>query len=147
VRRVIIVIATALLTSACDFSSAQDRNLAQERACGNQAARIFDKEWGALKEMLKEMLSVAWESHYNSNLNRCLIFITYMSPATKDIPDHYRSGVVVDADSRLILAEYYGRYPLKENDLPMCVLNDKGFMCRTFDEFKELVTAHFGFDR
>src|SRR5262249_12517365 len=126
VRKVIILIAAALLTSAYDFSNAQDRNLAEERACGNQAQRVFDKEWP-----LKEMLQVTWESHYNTKLNRCLILITYMWPVTKDSPDNYQSGVVVDADTRHTFAEYHGRYPLKEKELPMCVLKDRGFACRS----------------
>src|SRR5262245_19846462 len=107
--RASVVCCTAMLTSACDFSNAQDRNLAQERACGNQAARVFEKEW------LRPATSISpeWESHYNSKLNRCLILITGMWSITKETPDNYQSGWVVDADTRHIFALYYGRYPLK----------------------------------
>jgi hypothetical protein len=143
-KKLIIVIAAALLISACNFADAEDRNLAQERACGNQAQRVFEKEWARQTEAVS---GPAWESHYNSKLNRCFIFITVLWSATKENPDNYQSGWVVDADTRHIFAEYSGRYPLKEKELPMCVLNDQGFMCRNFDEFKELVVTHFGFDR
>jgi hypothetical protein len=144
-KKLIITIAASLLTTTCNFAAAEDRNLAQERACGNQAALVFDKEWA--RPMKQEWLNAVWESHYNSKFNRCLILITFMSPATKESPDNYQSGLVIDADTRRNFAEYYGRYPLKENEMPMCVLKDQGFMCRNFDQFKELVITHFGFDR
>lgn len=92
----VIVIAAASLMSAYDFSNAQDRNLTQERQCGNQAARVIEKEW----PRLKEELGAAWESHYNSKLNRCLILLTFMTGTTKEIPDNYQHGLVVDADTR-----------------------------------------------
>jgi hypothetical protein len=132
----------AMLTSACDFSNAQDRNLAQERACGNQAVRVFEREWPGPRE-----LGAVWESHYNNQLNRCLILITWIDGGTKETPDNYQSGVVVDAHTRHVFAEYRGRYPLKEKEMPMCVLKEQGWMCRSFDEFKQLVITHFGFDQ
>jgi hypothetical protein len=67
----------------------------------------YEKEWFRPKENF----SPVWESHYNSKLNRCLILITVMSPATKETPDNYQSGWVVDADTRHIFAEYFGRFP------------------------------------
>src|SRR5215813_9035731 len=144
-KKLIITIAASLLTTACKFCGCRRPHLTQERARGNQAALVFDKEWA--RPMKQEWLNAVWESHYNSKLNRCLILINFMSPATKESPDNYQSGLVIDADTRHNIAEYYGRYPLKENEMPMCVLKGQGFMCRNFDEFKELVVTHFGFDR
>jgi len=134
VSRCVLIILAAMLASACNFSDAQDRNLAQERECGNQAARIIKEDWEGIKD------TGSWESHYNSKLNRCFISIT-------NLPGNFQSGWVIDADTRHIFAEYNGGYPLKENEITMCVLKDKGFMCRSFEEFQELVVNEFGFDR
>jgi hypothetical protein len=141
VSRCPLIIAMAILTIACNFAAAQDRNLAQERECGNQAARVFKEDWEGVKD------TASWESHYNSKLNRCFILITNLWSVTKEIRDNYQSGWVVDADTRHVFTEYYGRYPLKEKEMPMCVLKDKGFTCRNFEEFQELVVTQFGFDR
>jgi hypothetical protein len=141
--------AVALIALGIPHAMAQERNLAQERECGNQAARVFAEEWDRplRKEWGQDYRAPAWESHYNSALNRCLILITWLSPMTKEIRANHQQGWVIDADTRHVFAEYFAPYPLKEKEISMCVIEGKGFACREFEEFQELVSVRFGFPK
>jgi hypothetical protein len=143
VRRLIIVIAAALSVSACNFADAQDRNLAQERECGKQAAHAFNEQW---KEFAKGY--DRWESRHDSKLNRCLLKVL--------VPEDPWTVVVVDADTRHVLARYSGNWAPKLSAFnletgryrtPICTRRDDGdgAECETYAAFEKLLAEQFGF--
>ena len=102
--RVVILGAFAVGVAAClpkdKRSNEAQHNLDQERECGKQAARVFNEQWKEFAAGYNR-----WESHYNSKLNRCLLKALN--------PGDPWTVVVVDADTRHVLARYSGNWSPK----------------------------------
>jgi len=142
-----IVVASAFAVGVAGLPEGKQNeaqlNLEQERECGKQAARVFNEQW---KEFAQG--HDRWESHHNSKLNRCLLKV--LSPG-----DPW-SVVVVDADTRHVLAGYSGNWPPKIEAFdretnryrtPICKKNRDGDRaeCETYAVFEKLVAEQFGF--
>jgi hypothetical protein len=139
--RIVIVGAFAVGVAAClpedKRSNEAQHNLEQERECGKQAARAFNEQW---KQFDK------WESHYNSKLNRCLLKVL----VTED-PWTTWTAVVVDADTRHVIARYSGTWARKASTFnwetgsyptPICKKRDDGkdgAECDNYTAFEKLV--------
>jgi hypothetical protein len=145
-RRIVIVVAVAVGVAGClpedKRSNEAQHNLEQARECGKQAARAFNEQW---KEFAQG--HDRWESHHNPTLNRCLLKV--LSPG-----DPW-SVVVVDADTRHVLARYSGNwapkveafdFETKSYRTPICKKrNGDGAECETYAAFEKLVAEQFGF--
>jgi hypothetical protein len=145
--RIVVVSAFAVGVAGClpegKRSNEAQHNLEQERECGKQAARAFSEQWKEFAQGYDR-----WESHYNSKLNRCLLKVL--------VPNDPWTVVVVDADSRHVLARYSGNWAPKLSafDLetksyrtPVCKLkrDGDGAECETYAAFEKLLAEKFGF--
>jgi hypothetical protein len=131
----ISAIALIAAISATDAPAASQDKLAQQRACYDQAERLF-------KSLNNE--DAIWESHYNSKLNRCLVKITDRHITREH--EQFTFVWVYDADTRHVIARYAGPVRAMGKVFP-CNLNGQQQMCEDVYEFNDMLHMEFGVER
>jgi hypothetical protein len=128
-------------------TTASAQSLEQQGVCAKQAKIAFD-EWNAdyTTNKLPKPVTIDYQSHYNTKLNKCLIYIEATQPAGQGF---LTTAVLMDAFERRVYASYawstrpnkkYWEVPPTNSDL-IPTSQDKR-TCTSKDEFDAFVAKY-----
>ena len=117
---------------------ARSQTLQDQAICARQAKVAF-RDWnnsGSVPGL--KILSDNYQSHYNTKIKKCLIFITYMSSMKGKLSEYY---VLLDAFER----REYARYLNSVAAPPYCELTptlDQTILCKSETKFDAFVAKY-----